>query len=63
MWPDRRLIDLFGIEHPLVLAPMAGCGTVALATVLQQRACRRCYTARGRWPGGRCTAAARDAGI
>ena len=31
MWPDRRLIDLFGIEHPLVLAPMAGFGTVALA--------------------------------
>jgi nitronate monooxygenase len=31
MWPDRRVIDLFGIEHPLVLAPMAGFGTVALA--------------------------------
>ena len=28
MWPDRRLIDLLGIEHPLVLAPMAGLGTV-----------------------------------
>ena len=24
MWPDRRLIELFGIEHPIVLAPMAG---------------------------------------
>ena len=24
MWPDRRLVDLLGIEHPLVLAPMAG---------------------------------------
>ncbi|MBV9201875.1 MAG: nitronate monooxygenase, partial [Alphaproteobacteria bacterium] len=31
MWPDRRLVDLFGIEHPLVLAPMAGLGTVELA--------------------------------
>jgi nitronate monooxygenase len=31
MWPDRRLIDLFEIEHPLVLAPMAGFGTVGLA--------------------------------
>ena len=31
VWPDRRLIDLFGIEHPLVLAPMAGLGTVELA--------------------------------
>jgi nitronate monooxygenase len=24
MWPDRRLMDLFGIEFPIVLAPMAG---------------------------------------
>lgn len=24
MWPDRRILDLFGIEHPIVLAPMAG---------------------------------------
>jgi nitronate monooxygenase len=24
MWPDRRLIDLFKIEVPIVLAPMAG---------------------------------------
>ena len=31
MWPDRRLADLLGIEHPLVLAPMAGLGTVELA--------------------------------
>jgi hypothetical protein len=31
MWPDRRLVDLLGIEHPLVLAPMAGLGTVELA--------------------------------
>jgi NAD(P)H-dependent flavin oxidoreductase YrpB (nitropropane dioxygenase family) len=31
MWPDRRLIDLLQIEHPLVLAPMAGISTVELA--------------------------------
>ena len=31
MWPDRRLVDLLGTEHPLVLAPMAGLGTVELA--------------------------------
>ncbi|MCC7016212.1 MAG: nitronate monooxygenase [Rhodospirillales bacterium] len=31
MWPDRRLIDLFGIEHPLVQAPMAGAMDGALA--------------------------------
>lgn len=24
MWPDRRLLDLFKIEHPILLAPMAG---------------------------------------
>ncbi len=24
MWPDRRLMDLFKIEHPIVQAPMAG---------------------------------------
>lgn len=24
MWPERRLLALFGIEHPIVLAPMAG---------------------------------------
>jgi len=34
MWPDRRLIDLLGIEHPLVLAPMAGLGTVELAAAV-----------------------------
>ena len=31
MWPDRRLTELFEIEHPLVLAPMAGLRTVGLA--------------------------------
>lgn len=30
-WPDRRLADLLQIEHPIVLAPMAGLGTVELA--------------------------------
>jgi nitronate monooxygenase len=34
VWPDRRLIDLFGIEHPLVPAPMAGLGTVELAAAV-----------------------------
>src|SRR3954468_15071848 len=24
MWPDRRLLELFKIEFPIVLAPMAG---------------------------------------
>jgi nitronate monooxygenase len=31
MWPDRRLIELFGIEHPIIQAPMAGAMDVDLA--------------------------------
>ena len=31
MWPDRRLIDLLKIEHPILLAPMAGAMDVDLA--------------------------------
>jgi nitronate monooxygenase len=30
-WTDRRALDLFSIEHPLLLAPMAGSGGSALA--------------------------------
>lgn len=30
-WPDRRILDLLGIRHPILLAPMAGPGTAALA--------------------------------
>ena len=30
MWPDRRLIDLLGIEHPIIQSPMAGSVTPAL---------------------------------
>jgi nitronate monooxygenase len=31
MWPDRRLLDLFGIEHPILVAPMAGAMDAELA--------------------------------
>ena len=31
MWADRRVLDLFGIEHPILLSPMANAGTVELA--------------------------------
>jgi nitronate monooxygenase len=31
MWPNRRLLDLFNIEHPIVLAPMAGAVDAELA--------------------------------
>jgi nitronate monooxygenase len=36
MWPNRRLLDLFGIEHPIVLAPMAGAMDVDLAIAVAQ---------------------------
>jgi nitronate monooxygenase len=31
MWPDRRLLELFQIELPILLAPMAGPSTAAVA--------------------------------
>src|SRR6187551_1764443 len=36
MWSDRRLTDLFGIEHPIVLAPMAGAMDATLAIAVAQ---------------------------
>src|SRR6187549_3230478 len=36
MWPDRRVMDLFQIEHPIVLAPMAGAMDVELAVAVAQ---------------------------
>jgi nitronate monooxygenase len=35
-WPDRRILDLLGIELPIVLAPMAGNGTAALAIAVSE---------------------------
>jgi nitronate monooxygenase len=35
-WPDRRMLDLFGIEAPIILAPMAGPGTAALAIAVSE---------------------------
>lgn len=36
MWPDRRLIDLFKAESPIVLAPMAGAIDVEMAIAVAQ---------------------------
>ncbi len=36
MWPDRRLLDLFRIDHPIVLAPMAGAMDAELAIAIAQ---------------------------
>jgi nitronate monooxygenase len=35
-WPDRRIMDLFGIELPIILAPMAGPGNAALAIAVSK---------------------------
>ena len=34
MWTDRRLLDLLGIEHPIIQAPMAGPSTPELAAAV-----------------------------
>ena len=36
MWPDRRVIELFGVEHPILLAPMAEPGTAELAIAVAE---------------------------
>jgi len=36
MWPDRRLLNLFGIEHPIIQAPMAGAQGSALAIAVSE---------------------------
>jgi nitronate monooxygenase len=36
IWPDRRLLDLLGIELPIIQAPMAGSGTAALAIAVAE---------------------------
>ena len=34
MWPDTRLLDLFGIELPIVQAPMANATAVDMAVAV-----------------------------
>lgn len=46
-WQDRRLLDLFGIEHPLLQAPMAGASSPQMAVAASEaggwaRSRRRC---------------------
>jgi nitronate monooxygenase len=33
-WPDRRLLDLLDLDHPIIQAPMAGAGGSALASAV-----------------------------
>jgi len=34
MWPDRRILDMLGIELPIIQAPMAGAGLADLAVAV-----------------------------
>lgn len=34
MWPDRRVLDLLAIDHPILQAPMAGAQRAALAVAV-----------------------------
>jgi nitronate monooxygenase len=36
MWPDRRLLDLLNIEHPIIQAPMAGVQDWALVAAVSE---------------------------
>jgi len=36
MWPDRRLVEMLGIAHPIVLAPMAGAMDWELAAAVAE---------------------------
>ena len=35
-WPDKRLLDLFGIETPIVQAPMANATGVDMAVAVSE---------------------------
>jgi nitronate monooxygenase len=35
-WPDRRILDLFGIELPIVQAPMAGATTPEMVIAVSE---------------------------
>ena len=36
MWPDRRLLDLVGIDLPIIQAPMAGANGSAMAIAVSE---------------------------
>ena len=39
MWRDSRLLDLLGLEHPIIQAPMAGSSTPAMASAAANAGC------------------------
>jgi nitronate monooxygenase len=36
IWPNQRLLDLFGIDLPIIQAPMAGLATSAMAAAVAE---------------------------
>ncbi len=36
MWPDQRIQDLFGIEVPIIQAPMAGAVSSEMVTAVSE---------------------------
>ncbi len=36
VWPDRRILDLFGIDLPIIQAPMAGASTPEMAIAVSE---------------------------
>ena len=59
MWPDRRLLDLLGIELPIIQAPMAGSQGSALAIAVSERRRARLAAVRDARHATRCAASSR----
>jgi len=56
MWNDRRILDLFEIEHPILLAPMAGSSPAALVAAVSEAGGMGGYGAAAATPLGLRTA-------
>ena len=45
LWPDRRILDLFGIDIPIIQAPMANASTPQMALAVSAAGDRRASVA------------------
>ena len=58
VWPDRRILDLFGIDLPIIQAPMAGCVHAEMAIAVSEAGglgslpCALLYSGAGAGRGG-----------
>jgi nitronate monooxygenase len=50
MWRDRRILDLLGIEHPIILAPMAGACSAELTAAVSEAGALGSFGAAGTPP-------------